>query len=177
MKIPFYLLGLLLRYGPQHGYKLMQMIEERISDFAKIKLPTVYYHLQKMDGQGYIDKTIDKDGNRPEKYIYTITEKGIRHYNLLYSKLLEEDYSPEFAIDGVLAYSDKANQSVLLYNLEKKRDKIAIKIDRIKNHKENSMKYIDGQEKKCAELIFEHHICHMEAEYSWLNKIIRELKE
>lgn len=176
MKVPFYILGLLLRYGPQHGYKLMQLIEERISDFAKIKLPTIYYHLQKLDEQGYINKTIDKDGNRPEKFIYTITEKGIEHYNVLYSKMLDDDYSPEFAIDGVLFYSDKADQSVLLSKLEKKRNDLGKKIDKLNSHKKNSMAHVEDQGKICTELIFDHHICHLEAEYSWLNKVLEGLK-
>lgn len=176
MKVPFYVLGLLLRYGPQHGYKLMQMLEERISDFAKIKLPTIYYHLQKMDDQGYIRKTIDKDGNRPEKYIYTITEEGIRYYQVLYTKLLDEAYSPEFAIDGVLFYSDGTNQEVLWNKLEEKKADLAVKIDRLKKHKDRALKQIDGQGKICAELIFDHHIGHMETEYAWMDKAIKGLK-
>ncbi|MBF4695811.1 PadR family transcriptional regulator [Fusibacter ferrireducens] len=176
MKVPFYILGLLLRYGPQHGYKLMQLIEERISDFAKIKLPTLYYHLQKLDEQAYISRSMDKEGNRPEKFIYTITEKGINYYDVLYNQMLEEEYSPEFAIDGVLFYSDQADQSVLFSKLEKKKNDLGIKIEQIKNHKITSMAHIDDQGQKCAELIFDHHICHLEAEYSWLNSVLKGLK-
>lgn len=47
MKVPFYILGLLMRYGPQHGYNIKQLVSDGISDFAKIKLPTIYYHLKK----------------------------------------------------------------------------------------------------------------------------------
>lgn len=177
MKVQFYLLGLLLRYGHQHGYKLMQMIEERISDFAKIKLPTIYYHLQKLNEQGYITKTIDKDGNRPEKSVYSITEKGIHYYNLLYSELLNEKYSPEFAIDGILFYSDKADKNILLKEFERKRDEIAVKINNINVHKENSFNQMSDKGKICAELIFEHHLCHLEAEQSWIDKVIKGLKE
>lgn len=176
MKVPFYILGLLLRYGPRHGYKLMQMMEERISDFAKIKLPTIYYHLKKLDEQGYIIKSIDQDGNRPEKYIYTITEKGKKYYHTLYSKLLDEEYSPEFAIDGVLFYSDKSDKSELINTLKRKKDQAAMKIDKVTSHKESSMKFIPDKDKIYAELIFEHHICHLKAEYSWLEKVIKGLK-
>lgn len=176
MKVPFYVLGLLIRWGPQHGYKLMQMMEEGISDFAKIKLPTIYYHLQKLDEQGYITKTIDKDGNRPEKFIYTITDKGIDYYHVLFTRLLNEEYSPEFALDGVLFYSDREDKNVLLDTLKRKRDQISIKIDELNHHKESSMVNIPDKGKSCAVLIFEHHICHLEAEFSWLDKVIKGLE-
>lgn len=176
MKIPFYLLGLLMRYGPQHGYKLMQMIEERIADFAKIKLPTIYYHLQKMEEQGYIQKSLDKEGNRPEKFVYAITKEGINYYGMLYTKLLKESYSPEFGIDGVLFYSDRAEQSELLAEFYKKREEITAKINSVRAHEENAINHIEGQGRICTELIFEHHLCHLEAEQGWLDQVIKGLQ-
>ena len=46
MKIPFYILGLLMRYGPQQGYKIKQLMSEGIADFTKIKQATVYNNLE-----------------------------------------------------------------------------------------------------------------------------------
>ena len=121
MKIPFYLLGLLIRYGPQHGYRLKQIIEETISDFAKIKLPTIYYHLDKLKENGYVAETTDKEGNRPEKMVYTITDKGEEYYDELLMKQLTESYSPEFSIDGVLYFRDRADHNTLLEELVRKK--------------------------------------------------------
>lgn len=177
MKIPFYLLGLLIRYGPQHGYKLKQIIEERISDFAKIKLPTIYYHLQKLKEQGYIEEAIDKEGNRPEKLVYTITESGIKYFDHLYINQLHENYTPEFALDGVLFYREKVDQEVLLEELKRKKEAIVEKLNSMQLHKENTLNHVHELGRVSTSLIFEHHQCHYEAELRWLEKAIKGLHE
>jgi DNA-binding PadR family transcriptional regulator len=60
--IPFYILGLLQRFGPQHGYQLKKIIGEQLSDFTQIKLPTIYYHLEKMEADGLLAANSEKPG-------------------------------------------------------------------------------------------------------------------
>ncbi len=76
MKIPFYILGLLQRFGPQHGYQIKKIIAEQLADFTQIKLPTIYYHLERMAADGLLSANLEKDSRRPEKTTYTITGKG-----------------------------------------------------------------------------------------------------
>jgi DNA-binding PadR family transcriptional regulator len=175
MKIPFYLLGLLIRYGPQHGYSLKQLIEERISDFAKIKLPTIYYHLQKLKEQGYVSESLDKDGNRPEKYVYTITEKGYQYFDILFDKQLRESYSPEFALDGVLFFTERIDKERLLIELQTKKEVLLERISQLEFHKKMAMERMPDPGRLPANLIFEHHEDHLRAELSWLDKAIKGL--
>lgn len=175
MKIPFYLLGLLIRYGPQHGYSLKQIVEEQISDFAKIKLPTIYYHLQKLKEQGDISEQTGKEGNRPEKMVYSITDRGREHFDALLVDLLKEDYSPEFLLDGVLFFQEKADRNKLNLELNKKKEEMEKKLEKLKRHKENTLSYLDREAARCAEVIFDHHHCHLEAELGWLERTIKEL--
>ena len=177
MKIPFYLLGLLIRCGPQHGYSLKQIVEEQISDFAKIKLPTIYYHLQKLKEQGFISEQIDKDGNRPEKMVYSITDHGREHFDDLLVSSLKEDYSPEFLLDGVLFFIERADRDRLNLELNKKKDEMEKKLEMLKRHKKNSLGYLDGEAARCAEAIFDHHHCHLEAELTWLERTIKGLSQ
>ena len=67
MIIPFYILGLLQRFGPQHGYQIKKIISEQLADFTQIKLPVIYYHLEKMTQDELISPDCEKNGNRPEK--------------------------------------------------------------------------------------------------------------
>ncbi|HEX3075864.1 MAG TPA: PadR family transcriptional regulator [Lachnospiraceae bacterium] len=175
MKIPFYLLGLLIRYGPQHGYSLKQLIEERISDFAKIKLPTIYYHLQKLKEQGYVSESLDKDGNRPEKYVYTITEKGYQYFDILFDKQLRESYSPEFALDGVLFFNERIDKERFLMELQTKKEVLIERISQLEFHKAMAMERMPESGRLPANLIFEHHQDHLNAELSWLEKAIKGL--
>ena len=63
--IPLYILGLLLRFGPQHGYQIKKLLEEQLEDFTQIKLPTVYYHLEKMEAAGLIEAGREPDPKKP----------------------------------------------------------------------------------------------------------------
>ena len=177
MKITFYVLGLLLRYGPQHGYRLKQIIEETISDFTKIKLPTIYYHLNRLKEQGYVMEELDKDGNRPEKMVYTITEEGIRHYEDLFKIHLKESYSPEFLLDGVLYFAEGDKKSEVKNELELKEKELSLKLKNLEKHKDISIRNIHELGRFSAEAIFEHHRCHLEAELQWMRTIIEGLSE
>lgn len=86
MSVPFYLLGLLIRFGPQHGYRLKQMVEDEIADFAKIKMPNIYYHLNKLCEEGYLNSIQNREGNRPEKSVYQITDEGKAYFGKLAKK-------------------------------------------------------------------------------------------
>ena len=63
--IPLYVLGLLQRYGPQHGYQLKKNISEELEDFTQIKLPSIYYHLEGMAKNGLLSASSEKTDNRP----------------------------------------------------------------------------------------------------------------
>ena len=78
--IPLYILGMLLRYGPQHGYQIKKMLMEQMADFTDIKLPTIYYHLDKMEAAGLITARNVKEGVRPEKRVYHVSDQGNRHF-------------------------------------------------------------------------------------------------
>ncbi|HEX9059575.1 MAG TPA: PadR family transcriptional regulator [Clostridia bacterium] len=175
MKIPFYILGLLLRYGPQHGYRLKQIIEETVSDFAKIKLPTIYYHLLKLKEKGYVTDTLDKEGNRPEKLVYSITPSGSEFYNSLFYKQLSETYSPEFTLDGVLYFKDTISNEDLKKALSIKKQELQRTIENVAKHKEITLNHIHEHGKFSTESVFDHHLMHLEAEYRWLEKTIEGL--
>lgn len=104
--IRLYILGLLQRYGPQHGYHIKKLIAEQLADFTQIKLPTIYYHLDKMAAEGLLSASSKKDGARPEKTVYTITEKGVAVCREYLDEMLRFEYRPVFSSDGVFFFSE-----------------------------------------------------------------------
>jgi DNA-binding PadR family transcriptional regulator len=68
------ILDLLQRYGPKHGYQIKKIISEQLSDFTQIKLPTIYYHLEKMATDKMLSTSIEKESSRPEK-IFILSPK------------------------------------------------------------------------------------------------------
>lgn len=171
MKIPFYILGLLLRYGPQHGYSLKQIVEEQIAAFNKIKLPTLYYHLEKLHSGGYISVSQERDGNRPEKSIYTITKEGEAHFERLLRKQLTAPYETEFYIDGALYFSDHLDKDELTNEITKRIAPLVAHIQKLSSHCEQFIASIPGHSQLSAKSIFNHHLAHLRAELEWLEQL------
>ncbi len=175
MKIQFYLLGLLIRCGPQHGYRLKQYISEGIADFSRIKLPAIYYHLNRLLEDGYVSGTVDKEGNRPEKIVYAITENGRSYFNTLIGKILAEEFQTEFNLDGVLYFFEPGEKDFILDSLKNKRIEISEKFNSLSRHRTYVLKGLPEGTAFLAGEIFNHHLYHHEAELKWLDEIIEGL--
>lgn len=175
MKVPFYILGLLMRYGPQHGYNIKQLVSDGIADFANIKLPTIYYHLEKLAEKGYVDSNVEKDGNRPERIVYSITDAGVTHFNSLLKKILNENYSVEFNFDGALYFHTFTDNKTIIKNLKLQEEYIQNKLKEVIIHKESAISNLQPEYRPYCKSIFNHHIYHMETELKWISETIKEL--
>ena len=173
--IPLYILGLLQRYGPQHGYQIKKTISEQLSDFTQIKLPSIYYHLEKMSADGMLTAYNEKEGVRPEKTIYTITEKGIAAFQKMLSDLLLFDYRPSFPSDGLFYFSEHIEMSNISYHLDIYINKLNKIINSIQTHKNETMQFIPDEMKPMANIIFSHHIHHYRAELDWASETLKIL--
>jgi DNA-binding PadR family transcriptional regulator len=72
------LLGFLLEKD-RCGYDLITIIKDRdMHRWAKISVSTVYNRLARLETKGYIQGRSERDGNRPERTTYTITDDGRR---------------------------------------------------------------------------------------------------
>jgi DNA-binding PadR family transcriptional regulator len=173
--IPLYILGLLQRYGPQHGYNIKKIISEQLSDFTQIKLPTIYYHLEKMSVDGTLSSTNEKEGNRPEKTIYSITEKGIEAFQTMLKDLLVLDYHPSFPSDGVFFFSDYLEVSDITASLDTYIKKLNKIITSIQNHKIETLLFVPDEMKTMVNIIFSHHERHYQAELDWASESLTTL--
>lgn len=175
--IPLYILGLILRFGPQHGYQIKKLMEEQLEDFTQIKLPTVYYHLEKMEAAGLITAHRDKQGARPEKTVYQVSEAGADKFKVLLLQTLQIEYRPTFETDATFYFSDHLENGALLESLSRHRVAINQTINVIELHRNETMKYIPDEYKASADIIFEHHILHYKAELTWAEQSLNSLKE
>lgn len=67
----------LLRDQHLHGYEIKQIIEEHMGDWTSIAFGSIYFALGKLSEEGLIEKVAtEKEGNRPSRSIYQITEGG-----------------------------------------------------------------------------------------------------
>ncbi|WP_312061369.1 PadR family transcriptional regulator [Anaerotignum sp.] len=175
--VPLYILGLLLRFGPQHGYQIKKLMEEQLEDFTQIKLPTVYYHLEKMEALGYITAQREKQGARPEKTIYQVSKTGEDKFKELLQQNLNIEYRPTFDIDGTFYFSDYLENNELIESLSNHVAKLQLVLSSLEVHRNETLRYIPEKYKTTANIIFEHHLYHYRAELAWAEKSLQSLKE
>lgn len=176
MKFQFYLLGFLARFGPLHGYKLKQLISKQVSDFAQIKMPSIYYHLDSLEKKGFVDSKREQEGKRPERTVYSITESGKDKLKKLFFKILKQEYRPEFLIDGTLFFNEIADPKALTAALQAQLVSVEESLDYIHAHQKEVHQNVPEEFLKISGLIFLHHQMHFETEKKWLKKVIEALK-
>ena len=174
--IPLYVLGLLQRYGPQHGYQLKKTISEELEDFTQIKLPTIYYHLEKMSAQGLIEGSSERAGARPEKTIYAITQSGMEAFSAALHDQLSAQYRPVFSNDALFYFSDHLPEDEIFRSLQKQRECLLQSMQTIDQHKQQTLAFIPEDEKPMVNIIFAHHEYHFRAELDWVEYALMQMK-
>lgn len=176
MNVPLYILGLLRRFGPQHGYQIKKVISEQIADFARIKLPTIYYHLQRMEADGLLSAENEKDSNRPERRVYSITRAGETAFDEGLVDLLEVTYEPSFEGDALFYFADALEGADILRSLEEQARVMDTAVGTIESHEAIAMAQLPGEKGVWASIIFKHHKRHYEAEASWAREALAVLR-
>src|SRR5437870_5811148 len=89
----------LLAEGPKHGYEIKRQIEEELAPNIGLKIKSIYYPLKKMEETGLIEKQTGRQGKWPEKYIYRITAKGQKKFDVLMEDSFISIERPFFQMD------------------------------------------------------------------------------
>lgn len=174
--VPIYILGMLLRFGPQHGYQIKKLISDNLSDFTQIKLSLIYYHLDKMGKDGLLQATQDKENNRPEKTVYSVTDLGMEKFSQGLKSLLKMEYRPAFEADTLFYFSDSVDKASIAEHLNQYAEQLKVQISIISRHKKESLQFIPDEMKQSAEGIFLHHELHYNAELNWAEQAIALMK-
>lgn len=84
--IDLVILGM-IKQKPQNGYEIQKSIEYRnINKWVKLSSPNIYKRLIQLNEKGYLENKLEKDGKKPEKTVYSITESGEAHFLSLMKK-------------------------------------------------------------------------------------------
>ncbi len=76
-----------LRGKEKSAYEMVKEFEGwNLSNWLKISSPSIYKNIIKLCGNGYLNSRIVKEGNMPEKTLYSINEKGKQYFD----ELMEE---------------------------------------------------------------------------------------
>lgn len=80
MSLSYAMLGI-LSYGPMTGYNLKKVFDKSISQVWVASLSQMYRELSSLEKKGYVSSHVQKQDDRPDKKIYTLTEEGETAFN------------------------------------------------------------------------------------------------
>ena len=85
------LLGLLLSHE-MYGYQLNEVLDAHLGSI-NLKKPTIYKLLDQMANDGWLAFRDEREGNRPTRRVYAITDDGIKTFHRILREQLA-DYRP-----------------------------------------------------------------------------------
>ena len=74
----------MLKKEPLSAYDIQKLVEYRnISKWVKISTPSIYKKVIQLESKGLIQSRLVKEGNMPEKAVYSLTDSGQRKFERL----------------------------------------------------------------------------------------------
>lgn len=161
----------LLKLQDMHGYQLSDLIDKRLSYLTNLKKPTLYHLLSKLENEGLVTKTVSREGNRPERFTYTLTHSGEAKFTELLQANLQDAPNAYFADDIGLLFLSELSASAARKYLEIKRNAVA---ERIQGLEFAVAQHTSGTP---AYYTLHHHLVHLQTEHKWLDNLLGELKK
>jgi DNA-binding PadR family transcriptional regulator len=119
MSLKYGLLGL-LDDEPMTGYELMKLFNESLSFLWNAQTSQIYRDLGNLEDKGFLKSKIEQQSGKPDKRLYTITEKGRK---LLTEWINDCDFSASLINkDSLLLkifFSSKGDNEKLIIGLQK----------------------------------------------------------
>lgn len=156
----------LLKDGPKHGYEIKRQIEDELFPFVGLKIKSIYYPLRKMEELGLIKKDVGREGNWPEKYIYSLTPKGDKIFDHLITESFVSIERPYFNIDLSLYFLQYVDKQIARRQL-RGRVKFLSRIKRELTHLKKNMKI----PKDHLKIILDHDLDLVEAEIKSIQRL------
>ena len=157
------LLGILME-GKRHAYQLNEYVKHVMSLYTNIKKSTTYFVLEQLERDECVRHEVEREGKRPERRVYKITEKG----SLLFFDLLRESigsYIPTRSSDNIgITFLGQLKASEAKELLKAKKQKIQAEIE----------KFIGLQDHgPYLNFVLEHSLAYLNADLKWINSILK----
>ena len=108
----------LLKDGPKHGYEIRRNITEVMGFYTPVTTTSIYYPLRNLEKRKLITKKISKVGKRPERYSYSLTEKGKEEFYKLLNKNFLIIQRPYLNLDLSLYFLPSVKPTIAAKRLE-----------------------------------------------------------
>jgi DNA-binding PadR family transcriptional regulator len=159
------LLGL-LRHSGMHGYKIIEFIERDLAMCSDLKKPTAYFLLDKMAQNGWISWVEEREGNRPPRRIYQITDEGEAQFQKLLRASLAHYEPVKFTDDIALAFADGLPQTEILELLQQRRNALQRIVEATR---------LTPAHPGLVALVIDHQRIHLESELVWMDELMERI--
>jgi len=160
------LLGV-LRSQQAHGYGLLEYLKNHSSGGAAIGKSNAYRLLHSMEADGFIASRPERDGSRPEKNVFEVTQAGEQLFQESLLNALAEDATASQPGLSVLNYLFEVEPGAAAEQLGKRRDKVATRFEFVKN--------VPNEVRELHPAL-DLEVLQLEVELNWLNKTIAALQ-
>ncbi len=165
----------LLKEQQLYGYEIKHIIEDHMGDWTSIAFGSIYFALGKLEEEGKVEKVaVEKDGERPSRNIYRITEAGKEEFRTLLREnwdTLERQY---YDFDIGLFFMDALSKEEVLAYLNKRVRQLEEILNHIELHKNEQMSLPDVPSRAAA--VFDHSYMHFKAELAWTRDLLEKAR-
>jgi len=114
----------LLKAQSQHGYQINEFIERNLGRVYDMKKSTAYAILKRLNQSGCVSVTVEQEGNRPPRQVFSITDEGAKRFDeLLRHWLAQVDDTTPTGDIGIMFLDHLPADEVVAY-LEQRLEKI-----------------------------------------------------
>ncbi len=168
------ILGLLCE-GPQYGYELEKIIEERgMRTWTEIGFSSIYYVLKQSETKEFVHSTKEEVEGKPSRRVYTITEMGRKAVREKVRSVLSTSKKVTTPFDLGIAYH-------YLLKPEEVLDCLTNYLESLDERKTFLERSICEKEKENANhrviALFSRPLALMTCERAWVEQFIQEVKE
>jgi DNA-binding PadR family transcriptional regulator len=149
------ILGLLMRES-MSGYDIKQYFETVFCHFFDASYGTIYPTLSQMEKEGYIAKEVVIQEGKPNKNVFSITEKGkILFYEYLCSPIEDDVIRSDFLMR--LHFGEYVEKSRLIAWIDERIQVLQSKITHLEEDMESCNDVITPSQKLCIEIGLAHY--------------------
>ncbi len=132
------ILGLLLD-KPMSAYEMAQLVETQIiGRLVKVSAPAIYKNIKRLHEDGYCTVETVKEGEMPEKKIYSVTETGKAYFLKLLGYYATNLQDISFDFNVFLLNLNKVDKQTGLAMLEQAKTKLAQIKDWVLQHEQEA---------------------------------------
>jgi DNA-binding PadR family transcriptional regulator len=165
----------LLRERPLHGYEIKHIIEEHMGDWTSIAFGSIYFALNKLADEGFIEKIgTEQEGSRPSRTIYQITKAGGEEFVRLLREVWSEVERHYYTIDIGLAFMEALTIEEVKGHLHGRVAQLEAILEHIGSHRAEQM--AQQEVPTTAAAVFDHGLAHFRAELEWTRDLLDKVE-